>query len=154
MAIYTTYSQFRAGFSSGAIGLDGFKLWPGSSVAAPGTLTMGATIAAFPFTISVGGTNDAVAGVDEYDWYLSQRSDVTTKQYLSVSRNDPLPNTMSARISVNITALATGLQYGTIPLSIKDILALFTDVEVYVLTKATGAIRHMALLDKLTSDGP
>jgi len=155
MAIFTTYAQFRSGFNPAApIGADGFKSWSGGDVISPSGLIVPTTISAFPFEIRAGITNDPTPGVDRFDWYLSQRTDATTRQYLTVSRNDALPVTHSERILVGLTTLATDLEYGSLPLSIKDILALFTDVEVYVRARATGFIQHKSLLEALTSDGP
>jgi hypothetical protein len=151
MAILTTYSQFRATFATSAtIGLDGFAVWPNASLAAVTTLTVPAT-ATFPFLIQVDASNDPTAGVDRYDWYVSQRTDVTTRQYLSVARNDAAPFTNSGKISIGLTALATSLLYAT-PLSTKQITELFTNVDVYVQNKATNAIQHVLVLERLTAD--
>jgi hypothetical protein len=153
MAIFTTYAQFRAGFNPFTpVGADGFKSWSGGDVVTP-VLEIPTTIIELPFLIIVNNTiNDAVAGVDEWDWYLSQRTDNSARQYFTVDRADELPNTRSGRIAVNVSALATGLGYGNIPMSTTEILALFTDVEVYARERATGFIHHASLLEALTGD--
>lgn len=151
MAIYTTYAQFRTGFAvSATIGLDGFPLWPGNLVEDIGTIVPPSTITVFPFEIDFDDSMDPTPGVDRYDWYVSQRTDDPTRQYLTVSRNDDLPDTQSGRISVGLTAL--GSSRFSVPLSVSDILELFTDVDVYVKTKADNAIHHVLLLDYLTGD--
>lgn len=152
MAIYTTYSQFRAGFAvSATIGLDGFKVWPSANMLTGGDLTAPSTISAFPFSVHVATMPDPTAGVDRYDWYVSQRTDITTRQYFTVSRDDALPLTYSGKILVGLTTL--GATRFSTPLSAAEILEAFTDVDIYVQHKAGLDIEHILILERLTGDG-
>jgi hypothetical protein len=154
MAIFTTYAQFRAGFNPAApVGADGFKAWSGGDVIAPTGLTVPTTITSWPFSVVATFTlNDPTPGVDRFDWYLSQRTDNSARQYLTIDRDDALPNTRSGQVLISYTSLAYDLGYTSTPLSTKSILALFTDVEIYVRQRSTGFIRHASLLEALTGD--
>lgn len=164
MAILTTYAQFRATFATSAtIGTDGFLVWPGAEVEPVTGLMMEPEITSFPHLIQVDDTQDPSPGVDRYDWYVSQRTDDPAKQYLTVARNDSLPQTYSGQVVIGLTALAVSLLFDPDdppvpsvafdpPLTPAQILALFTDVDVYVQDKATNAIQHLKLLEVMTGD--
>lgn len=153
MAILTTYTQFRYHFSAtpATLANDGASVWTGANLTLTG-MSVPTSAASFPFTITINSqANDASPGVDEYDWYVSQRTDDTTAQYFSVANPSVLPSTRSGTILVSLTAMATDLEYAT-PLDTRQILELFTDVDIYVKRRSDGLIQHKLLLDALLSD--
>lgn len=102
------YASFRNVFMAGEpVALDGLPTWEPSKF--DGTLIFyeGWTIS-FPLNLQMTGSDDAVTGVDEYHWYLSQPTALTTPR-LSISRNDPLGSTRSGRVSLGLTAAGAAL---------------------------------------------
>lgn len=154
--ILATWSQFRAVFMPGApIGIDGVEEWDATKVDQVGfsndlvfpTLN-GHPIVTFPYEIEVDASADPTPGLDRYDWYLSQRTDDTTKQYWEVQRNhDNFPTvTNSGKIRLARTSLSTAL-YPTIGTA--ALLALFKDLDLYVFRRSDGLIQHRQLEDVL-----
>lgn len=90
--------------------LDGYYTWPVANVRLPasGFGDTGSTITGIPRPIysTIGGVSitcnggafDAVPGVDEYDWYLSQCTDDPARQLLFLQEPNILPNTCSGRV--------------------------------------------------------
>lgn len=94
--ILQKYVDFRAAFAlvGAPIVADGLPEWPAGKLhtLTPNfdsyeiTAILEAPSPGFPIILSVNMfAADAVPGVDEYDFYLSQRTDNVAKQYLSVA---------------------------------------------------------------------
>lgn len=149
MTIITTWSQFRTVFMPGAsIGPDGVPEWDSGNVdqvGFVGSITF-PTYVTFPYDIEVDAGPDAVPGTAEYHWYLSQRTDDTTKQYFTIVQNDTSAPTVtnSGRIRITRTALATTL-YPTVTTA--ALIAMFRDVDLYVYRVSDGLIQHKLLED-------
>ena len=161
--IYPQYTHFRAGMSvTGTIGVDGMPEWPASYVrlAASGFGDTGTTITGVPtpyagtfFRVTCNaGAADAVAGVDEYDWYLSQRTDQTALQNLAIWNGAVGSNTYSGTARILHTAAAesafgftaTTVTPGVIPL-------LFRHCYLYVQRRSDSAIQWIDLLRAMTA---
>lgn len=165
--IVSSYAAFRSTFADvGAItAFDGFLEWPGAALLRAsgftGTLQVQPyvggpwisfdgvafpTAQAFPdFPIVVtcnAGASDATYGVDEYDWYVSQRTDVEASQYLTVGRND-LPGSTSRSGSIVIGVDATN-RARLLP---DHVGASYTDAELTLLLK------HVHVYVRRRSDG-
>lgn len=148
--IIPTWSQFRAAFAVplAPIANDGLPEWPAANVDQPGfvnSITFEDPIS-FPWFIEVDPGPDAVSGVDQFDWWLSQRSDVVSHQYWQLQRNDDLPVvTNSGRIKLVPTALAISLYPDGFDIAAQ--LVLFKNLDLYALRKADGLIQHRLLED-------
>jgi len=96
---------------------------------------------------------DAVKGTDEYDWYLSQRSDDVAKQYLyTVQMPTTATNSYSGTIYIAYTALAqTELDFTTPPLSTSVVQALYRHVHVYCRRRSDGAIQWLDLQNEIAN---
>ena len=159
--IYATYNQFRNGFATSTdLDITGRKVWPvdklqtSFSFEFPGAGVTGGTGlvilglssdvskaavhgATFPWKLTMNGDlKDAVFGVDEWDWYLSQRTDDPARQYLTMYRIDNEagpdldPKTTSGRVRLGLTSLGTST-FGT-TLTPGQLSRLFESVYVYV----------------------
>lgn len=151
MAIIPSYSAFRRRFYTGASpptrDLDGYATWPLAEIGSGGFTglempTNPATIA-FPFNVQVnGGAMDTSAWTDEYDWFLSQRTDVEANQYLVATQwlgtGVPIVHlSFSAVMAIDLTALGAA----TFPLLTPDeLFRLFYNVHIYVQRKSDDAI--------------
>lgn len=167
MAICGSYEQFRDIFAtSSTLDTSGRKVWPVASVQtglpigtgaifsngnATAMLGVGiilgqaiATAAVFPYYISINGfAADAVAGTDEYDWYVSQHTDEVSRQYFRPYRTeeDPLltpPATSSGTIRLALSTLGTSTFGAT--LSAAELARAFDHVAIYVQRKSDNAI--------------
>ena len=152
--ILATWSQFRAVFMPGApIGIDGVEEWDPSMVDQPGFVNdlVFADPITFPWEIEVDPGPDAVPGVDEFDFFLSQRSDDPAKQYWEVQRNDAgFPGiTNSGRIKLARTSLSTSLYPTVTAQSTAALITLFKDLDLYVYRRSDGLIQHRLLEDVL-----
>lgn len=114
MIVYN-WSTFRNVFAIFPYEYDvsGIEIWPVDYVRINGftEITLPVVPSApdemFPLIITANdGAFDAVPFVDEYDWYVSQRTDDLAKQYLSVQRHDFAEGTKSGSIQIGDTALA------------------------------------------------
>lgn len=159
MAIVTTYSAFRNTFAT-VVGLanDGLQIWPYAKLDVVGFTDTWTIPDVLPsgfesgtaWTITINGSaNDAVAGVAEYYWYLSQRTDDVPNQYFTISHPDVLPNTRSGTVNIVLSALGQTL-YPTMDSA--TILSLFTNVDLYVQRISDDAIQHKLLLEPLLGD--
>lgn len=146
--IVQTFPNFRAIFSvSGTKGTDGHEGWPVQNPAFNGFLSATTGIVewdvsySLPLTISVNaGANDAVLGTDEYDWYVSQKTDDPTKQYLSAAQ----PAAKSGTLTLGLTALGDT----TFPsLDESSVQRLFTNVTIYVQRRLGRAIRTLHMYE-------
>lgn len=137
----------------------GFERWPVDNVAQAG-FDGGITGFTIPFTGIImtltinSGAADAADGVDEYDWFLSQRTDDTVKQYLQAT---PVPpsggNTFSGSIRISQTALADS-EFGIVastPLTPLQTVKLFNKMDLYVRRKSDGLIQWVSLLRVYTN---
>ncbi len=121
-------------------GIDGFGTTPYDG----GTLTL--TVNAL--------AADAVYGTDEYDWYLSQRTDVPASQYLLVAQApDGIgPNSHSGSCQITPTSLAEskfGFTVGAgMPIDPDITRMLFRSCSIYVRRISDQAIQHADVLLK------
>jgi hypothetical protein len=123
---------------------DGYETWPILEVRAK-AFTGGFTGIPQPYigaamTISCnGGAADTVAGTDDYDWYLSQRTDVASDQYLSiVQKPDIVGASYSGTVIIDKTANADAL-IGSGDVSIDDVYKLFKYCHLYVRRKIVSS---------------
>lgn len=112
--ILQRYQDFRMAFADvgAATANDGFKEWPVGRVRASGfssSLSI-PVIQSFPITITCNAqASDAVAGVDEYDWYLSQRTDTPAIQYLSLAAVANKSGTVTLDVTGQVANLLPGV---------------------------------------------
>lgn len=133
---------------------DGIETWPIA------LLRSGGFNAISNFNIPYDGTamlltvnalaQDAVFGVDEYDWYVSQRTDVPANQYLDVQGNINLPPIVSfsgtlRMIHTTLAETEFGIVSGT-NLTPTQTVSLFKDIAVYVRRISDGAIQWVDML--------
>jgi hypothetical protein len=157
--IFTRYQDFRAGFAlvGAPIVADGFPEWPYTEIRAGGFddgLTIDDPTDVNLFTTELNITcnafaSDAVAGVDDFDWFVSQRTDVVASQYFTVSAyaaNKSGSITLTAVIANTATLLpaATELEDYTGDDSLK---LLFRDVAVYVQRRSDKAYQWIGAND-------
>lgn len=86
---------------------------------------------------------DAVSGVDEYDWYLSQRTDDPSKQFLQINQ---VPG-FSGSVQVAGTSLATSELELTpgLPLNPDKMAEMWRHSYVYCRRRSDGAIQWLDL---------
>jgi hypothetical protein len=143
---------------------DGYPTWPVGNVRLPasgfgdtGSTLMGiprpwtGTTAAIYVTCNM-GADDAVLGVDDYDWYLSQRTDDPARQLLTVTEDLstwPL-STLSGSIVITPNSVAVsdiGYSWAFPGLLPREYLApIFTRCHLYVMRRLDGAIQWVDLL--------
>lgn len=159
--IIVDYSTFRHHFATAAaVDVAGYEVWPVAKVRSGGFSGLQATLpttlvsdpnTAFPFTITCNAeASDAVKWTDEYDWYLSQRTDDPNKQMLTLYRIDNMPaTTESGRCGLTLTAVGLNA-YPT--LGAEKLHELFADVTVYVKRRSDNAIDLGKCNEALESD--
>lgn len=142
--IVQRYQDFRAAFAlaGAAISLDGFETWPTAKLRAAGFSSLATpTITAYPIALTCNaGAADTVPNTHEYDWYLSQRSDVVGGQYFAISMPDP---SKSGSVSIalqagNVAKLLPGLS-GADLLTTSSLALLFKSVALYVSRRSDKA---------------
>lgn len=160
--IYPTYSAFRLGFNPvGAPDVTGQPVWPLDQVRVPpfnaGFKLYNAifgypqetTLTAIPFVLSINSmADDASLGFDEYDWYVSQRTDDHSAQYIAPSQLSGKSgsllvsvNTISGTsLSGNITKLLSTAVYTDL-VSADSLSKIFKYCTAYVQERATGSIQ-------------
>jgi hypothetical protein len=150
----TPGQQLRSFF----VGVDALEEWPGpfsqtSDLVRSGGFDGGITgvpqpyaLAAFHATVN-GNAVDGVPGVDEYDWYLSQRTDTVAAQFLSIVPYTlaVAPATHSGTVTIQHTALATTELGLASPISDAQLRDLFRSTDIYVRRRSDGAIQWMSL---------
>jgi hypothetical protein len=105
-----------------------------------------------------GGVADTVYGTDEYDWYLSQRTDDPARQYLTIVQapDDVGPKSFSGACKITPTALAAaefGFTIGGgVPIDPDITRMLFRCCDLYVRRIADQAIQRADLLLKVTGN--
>lgn len=136
---------------------DGYEEFPGpfghTNLVRSGGFTAGFTGVPHPYAgVSFqvtcnGGAADAALGVPDFHWYLSQRTDDSTKQLLTITEK-AATITQSFSGSVNIVHSATGTtELGALTNPTMDqIVALFKHCHLYVRRNSDGAIQWVDLL--------
>lgn len=110
--IVQRYSDFRFICAPGAPpDNSGYERWPsGSMLYPPGEPGFGLLLPSSLTclaTISVNGlASDAFSGMDEFDWYLWQRTDDPARQLFTLQRSDMDPSTRSGTVLLAPTPLA------------------------------------------------
>ncbi len=141
---------------------DGYEAWPGSqtdrhddklanlmrSGGFDGGFTgVPALYTGAAFNVSVNAlAADSTPGTDEYDWYLSQRTDVTSRQLLDIDEyyvGDT--NTYSGSVTIVHNALATTELGSLTAPSVDQVLQLFNRCHLYCRRRSDGAIQWIDL---------
>lgn len=147
--IVPNYTTFRAAFATSSTpALDGLEEWPvaelGSGGFTEGFSGISKPITSLPITISCNGGGDDSGTT--YRWYLSQRTDDPTKQFLSITHPSAL---QTGSVVLALTALAVsalGLAGATATLTEGDLIRLLKHVDLYVQRASDKAIQHVLLL--------
>jgi hypothetical protein len=146
-----------AQLKSAFIDVGGFERWPVDLVDHPPLPQIeGADLPydGTPMTIHVGAGVDATPGVDEADWYVSQRSDDPAKQYLAVTQTAASPGqTRSKAIDLIHTPLAEsefGVALGVRPTP-DQLINLFRYVHIYFRFRSSSRIKWVDLLKAQTT---
>ena len=110
--ICTDYASFRNVFMAGEpVALDGFPTWDATRF--DGTLfPFTGWQQTFPISVQMTGGTDAVAGVDEYHWYLSQPTERTEPRLSLTLRTPASGTTNSGRTWLGLTAVGSALLAG------------------------------------------
>ncbi len=166
-AIYITESALTfevavpCGLHFVQIARDGYEEWPGLFAGQAGRTNLvrangfAGGFSGIPgsavgqnFLVSVNGqAPDAVAGVDEYDWYLSQRTDDPAKQWLSCATAHFLgANTYSGTVLIATTALANAELGLGLTLTVEQQIEVFRFCHLYCRRRPDGAIQWVDLL--------
>lgn len=143
---------------------DGYETWPVAKVREPGSGfgDLGSTLSGIPtplatfssFTVSCNaGAADSSSGVDEYDWYLSARTDVVGSMPLLTQGVVVAPNTYSGSITITPAASNFGKSLGD-PMSPSDVVSVFKNCHLYVKRISDGAIQWVDLLRAQVSNTP
>lgn len=148
--ILLRWTDFRYAFvdDTSALGPDGVPQWLHAKVRADG-FDDGFTgiprpITAFPLTISC--DNQATTSVDRFHWYLSQRTDDASLQWLSLTQSVPA---QSGTVVLSLTAKCVtdmGLGSTTQSLVEDDLREILKHVDLYVCDTLTYAIQWVPLL--------
>lgn len=150
--IIANYSTFRyLANPAGAIGIDGlpeFDVTKMRDGGFNGGFVLSST-SAFPLTITCNvGFADTVAGVDEYDWYVSQQTSVAADKPLAITRADNLPtNSYSGKITVDLSAWAD--DENPDPFDLSTVRVLFFGIDIYAIKRSNGAIQRLDLMQFL-----
>lgn len=150
---------------------DGYDRWPLTYVrlagsgfgAASGSGNPGSTItgvptpyAGSPFTVTCNAVAaDAVRGVDEYRWYLSQRTDTPASQHLDIYQLASTPTqSFSGTVRIVHTALAQSAFgfTGSSDFTPDMVPLLFRNCHLYVQRISDNAIQWVDLLRAMTSE--
>jgi hypothetical protein len=110
------------------------------------------TFEGVPVTITANSeAADGTPGSDEYDWYLSQRTDEGASQYFALAQKpDEAGDTFSGTVILSHTALATsvfGVAANTI--TVEAFFRLLTNVHLYCRRQSDGAIQWAPLLETM-----
>ena len=143
---------------------DGYETWPVAKVREPGSGfgDLGSTLSGIPtplatfsgFTVSCNsGAADAIAGVDEYDWYLSARTAVAGALPLGTQDVVVAPNTYSGSVEVTPVSANFGKAPGA-PMSPEDVVKVFKNCHLYVKRISDGAIQWVDLLRAQVASTP
>jgi hypothetical protein len=150
--ILSTYDLFRATFATTTDrDVAGWEEWPTTNVVYASEVGFHLALPTALNTtqiISVNAlANDAVAHVDEFDFYLSQRTDDPAAQLLSIQRSDIAPNTRSGTIlMLPKNPLMLSLYGSLFPLPPEQGIAIFRDTWLYVRRRSNGHIMRASFL--------
>jgi hypothetical protein len=153
--IVTRYSDFRAICAPGAPRDNaGYETWPvGSMLYPPGeagfNLTLPSALSPFAILSANEMADDAAPGVDEFDWYLWQRTDDPLKQAFALARYDTSGTTRSGTIQMYPTGIAIepyGLDPSGVITSPELGVRLYRDVWLGVRRRSTGRIMMKSFL--------
>lgn len=152
--ILPNYTSFRGFFAiSGAdLGPDGFEEWPLAKLRASSFDDLNVPTSTedfsdtYTFTVNAIAP-DAVPGVDEYDWYLSQRTDDLDSQYVLISAYTP-GHSGTVTVDLNPLTIANLLPFADpSEFSDPDNLALILrDCAIYCHRRSDDAYQWCALL--------
>jgi len=127
----------------------GFGLAGSTLTGIPKPLT---TVIAITVTCNAGAA-DAALGVDEYDWYLSQRTDQLASQpLLMVQVPDSGGQSFSGSVQIDINPTLGYLPSGQ--LNSEDLIAIFKHCHLYVQRRADKAIQWVDLLKEMVANYP
>lgn len=162
----TTEGPFTAGVTVDGVFIDpgGCERWPVANVR-QATFSGGVSGMTVPFvpTVKTVGlaltvnatTADTTPGVDDYDWFLSQRTEDTTKQYISIFEEPAAGgNTFSGTIRFAHTTLAEtefGIAVGSSLTPIQTV-RFFNKMDLYVQRKSDKLIQWVRLLALQTAN--
>ncbi len=147
--IIDRWTNFRYSFAtSSTIGNDGVEVWPVEMVRANG-FDGGFTgiprpISAFPLTVSCNG--QAADGGAAFNWYLSQRTDDSSLQWISVTQ---LSGTQSGSVVLALTSKCVsdlGLAGVTVTLNEDQLREILKHCDLYVQRVSDDAIQLVQLL--------
>lgn len=135
---------------------DGVERWPVANMRAGG-FTGGVTGMPIPYvfglliTLTVNaGVADSVLNVDEYDWYLSQRTDEVSSQYLSMTEVPPGASSFSGSVRLVTSTVSNVLGIVDGPITPPQTALLFNKAHLYVRRKSDDAIQLIDLYGLLT----
>ncbi len=143
------------------VGIDALEEWPGPFSQTTDKVRSGGFSGGISVTETAGTgelvatvnnfATDAIPGADEYDWYLSQRTDDPTKQYLEISRygiESTSGDGYSGTVQINKTALANtelGSWSLSSPMTPDQRRGLYAFCDLYVRRRSDGAIQWLSL---------
>jgi hypothetical protein len=147
--IIARWTDFRAIFAtSSTLGPDGVEVWPLASVRASGFdggLTgIDRPFSAFPLTVSCNA--QAADGGAAYNWYLSQRTDDSSLQWMSITQYS---STQSGTVTIALTAKCVtdmGLAGVTASLDPDQLAEILKHCTLYVQRVSDDAIQLVQLL--------
>jgi hypothetical protein len=157
MTVIANYTTFRAYFATAAtLDVDGMEVWPVANVRASGFTGgftgIGAPIQAFPITVSCnGGATDAADGTT-YAWFLSQRTEDTAAQWMSIVHSTA---GTSGTVTISLTAKCVtdlGLASATASLTDDELQRIVKHCHLYCQRQSDKAIQWVDILDKVHSD--
>jgi hypothetical protein len=153
--ILLRWYDFRFGFvDDTTVGIDGVPAWPHDRVRADGFddgfTGIARPIPAFPLTVSI--DSEAVTSVDAYHWYLSQRTDDASLQWLALSQSNPA---QSGTVTISLTAKCVtdmGLSTTTDDMTEPLLREILKNVDLYVVRVSDYAIQWLPMLQYTLSD--
>lgn len=146
--IILRYTDFRYRFQNGlGTAFDGLEPWDPVMVRAngfdDGITGLAKPITAFPSNITIVGAD----GPSAYDWYLSQRTDEPSRQFIAVTQPDAA---LSGAIRLSLTALCVselGLASATAAVSEDELRIILNNCYLYCLRTSDRAIQVFDLLN-------
>lgn len=148
--ILPRWTDFRFGFveDPATIGIDGVPPWPVDRVRADsfdgGFTGIGRPISTFPITVSC--DSEATTSAARHYWYLSQRTDDPTLQWLSIAH---AVEAKSGTVTIALTSRCVsdlGLASATTPLDDGQLREILKHVSLYVIDRLTFAIQWVPML--------
>lgn len=150
--ILGTYLAMRHAFAPGAApDVTGYPTWP----SAPHALAITGNVrplTSLPLGLTVNGGELDPGGVEQFDWYVSQRTDDPSRQFLRLTPLSGRSGTMVVT-ATDYGAAELGLAPGGIgQITLPQVLRLFRHVDVYVRRRADGATGYLSILDAALSE--